>query len=88
MENEYRSRLRSRKNPKSHNGHNGANVALSDSFSEPKGEANGTAAMSSKRISDNHQRQNLVLWRQPVTTLYYFLLELIVLLRSYGARYV
>jgi len=31
-------------------------------------------------------RRTLVLWRQPLTTLYYFMCELLIVLRSYGAR--
>jgi len=32
-------------------------------------------------------RRTLVLWRRPLTTLYYFVCELLIVLRSYGARY-
>ena len=31
-------------------------------------------------------RRTLVLWRRPLTTLYYFACELLIVLRSYGAR--
>ena len=32
------------------------------------------------------ERRTLVLWRRPLTTLYYFICELLVVLRSYGVR--
>jgi len=32
------------------------------------------------------ERQALVLWRKPLTTLYYFACELLIVLRSYGVR--
>jgi len=32
------------------------------------------------------ERRTLVLWRRPLTTLYYFICELLMVLRSYGAR--
>jgi len=32
------------------------------------------------------ERHTIVLWRRPFTTLYYFICELLLVLRSYGAR--
>ena len=32
------------------------------------------------------ERRTLVLWRRPLTTLYYFVCELLLVLRSYGVR--
>jgi len=32
------------------------------------------------------ERRALVLWRRPLTTLYYFVCELLIVLRSYGMR--
>jgi len=32
------------------------------------------------------ERRTLVLWRRPFTTLYYFVCELLLVLRSYGVR--
>lgn len=39
-----------------------------------------------RKIQSRRDRQKLVLWRSPVQTFYYFTLELVVLLRSYGSR--
>ncbi|KAF5396108.1 hypothetical protein PHET_10933 [Paragonimus heterotremus] len=40
-----------------------------------KMEANGTPPTLSKRVAEKNDRNNLVLWKNPATTLYYFLME-------------
>jgi len=42
-----------------------------------------SAAVSETLLAE---RRTLVLWRRPLTTLYYFVCELLIVLRSYGAR--
>lgn len=39
-----------------------------------------------QKLNQHKDRHKLVLWRSPIQTLYYFLLELSVVLRSYGSR--
>jgi hypothetical protein len=52
----------------------------------PKEHLKTNSAAAEQRLTHIHDRQRLVLWRRPLTTFYYFVLELGVLLRSYGAR--
>ncbi|KAF8570995.1 Ectopic P granules protein 3 [Paragonimus westermani] len=40
-----------------------------------KMEANGTPPTINKRVAEKNDRKNLVLWKNPATTLYYFLME-------------
>lgn len=39
-----------------------------------------------QKLQNRRDRQQLVLWRSPLQTFYYFILELSVLLRDYGSR--
>jgi len=60
----------------------------------PLSEVNGEARFSEngilfleERLIQHQARQSLVLWRSPLRTLYYFMLETLVLFRKHGLRY-
>jgi len=40
-----------------------------------------------ERLMQHQARRSLVLWRSPLRTLYYFMMETLVLLRKHGVRY-
>jgi hypothetical protein len=41
-----------------------------------------------ERKMERENRQNIVLWRRPLTTLQYFMLELIITIQEYWRRFV
>jgi len=47
---------------------------------------NGSSVSETTAANLLTERRDLVLWRRPLTTLYYFVCELFIVLRSYGAR--
>ena len=60
-----------------------------------KVEVNGDTAFSEngilfleERLMQHQARRSLVLWRSPLRTLYYFVMEILVLLCNHGMRYV
>ena len=60
----------------------------------PLSEVNGETGMSEngfffleERLMQHQDRRSLVLWRSPLRTLYYFVMESLVLLRKHGLRY-
>jgi len=61
---------------------------------KPLSEVNGDTGFSengilffSERLMQHQARRNLVLWRSPLRTLYYFMWESLVLFHKHGARY-
>ena len=61
----------------------------------PLSEVNGDASVAEngimfleERLMQHQVRRSLVLWRSPLRTLYYFVMETLVLLRIHGMRYV
>jgi hypothetical protein len=38
------------------------------------------------RMNDREEREKIVLWRQPLRTLYYFFLEFLILMKDYGVQ--
>ena len=48
---------------------------------------NGSSVAQSVVADSLTDRRTLVLWRRPLTTLYYFVCELLIVLRNYGARF-
>ena len=60
----------------------------------PLTEVNGETGMSEngfffleERLMQHQDRRSLVLWRSPLRTLYYFVMESFMLLRKHGMRY-
>jgi len=60
----------------------------------PLSEVNGDAAITEngtmfleERLMQHQIRRSLVLWRSPLKTLYYFVMETLILLRIHGVRY-
>jgi len=47
---------------------------------------NGSSVPPRMSVDPLVERRTLVLWRRPLTTLYYFVCELLLVLRSYGVR--
>jgi len=61
---------------------------------KPLSEVNGETKFSEdgslhleERLKQHQDRRRLVLWRSPLRTLYYFMMETLVLLRRHGVRY-
>lgn len=48
-------------------------------FSDP-------SSMNEKKRRDREERQNIVLWRQPLTTLQYFSLEVLIILKEWTSK--
>lgn len=48
-------------------------------FSDP-------SSMNEKKKRDREERQNIVLWRQPLITLQYFSLEILVILKEWTSK--
>lgn len=38
------------------------------------------------RDEERHERESLVLWRRPITTIHYFLLELLLDIQEYASK--
>jgi len=60
----------------------------------PLSEVNGETGLSEngslfleERMMQHQARRSLVLWRSPLRTLYYFVMETLVLLRKHGLRF-
>ena len=60
----------------------------------PLSEVNGDAAITENGtmfleewLMQHQIRRSLVLWRSPLKTLYYFVMETLILLRIHGVRY-
>jgi len=60
---------------------------LSDVNGEASVTENGVMFLE-ERLMQHQVRRSLVLWRSPLRTLYYFMMETFVLLRIHGVRYV
>jgi len=48
---------------------------------------NGVNFVLEQKLMQHQDRRSLVLWRSPLRTLYYFVMETFVLLRKHGVRY-
>ncbi len=44
------------------------------------------SAITLHKVALQRERNSLVLWKKPLTTLYYFLLELLVLIQEFGVK--
>ena len=62
---------------------NGTDIVTGCSQKLPHNGSSVPQPMVADSVTD---RRTLVLWRRPLTTLYYFTCELLIVLRSYGAR--
>jgi len=63
-----------------------ARKPLSEVNEEPELTENGSLFLE-ERLMQHQDRRSLVLWRSPLRTLYYFMMETFVLLRKHGIRY-
>jgi len=80
MESNAKSAMRGRKQKTKPNGvMNGDSSGL-----HPVGNGSTTPEL---RLQSRNERQQLVLWRSPLSTFYYFILEIGVLLRSFAFKY-
>jgi len=62
---------------------NGSDI-VTDGSQKPS--HNGNSVPQPMAASLLVERHTLVLWKRPLTTLYYFVCELLIVLRSYGVR--
>ncbi|XP_040857354.1 vacuole membrane protein 1 isoform X2 [Ochotona curzoniae] len=68
------------------NGKNCDQRRMAMSKEQQNGNFTDPSSMNEKKRRDREERQNIVLWRQPLTTLQYFSLEVLIILKEWTSK--